>query len=65
MVEKGMNRKPSMYAAVATRDLLAAKSIDELVEWSNGLYKPPENSLIDKAERNGNTMLFLGLNTLL
>ena len=26
----------------ATRSLLAAKNIDELVEWSKGLYKPPD-----------------------
>jgi hypothetical protein len=25
----------------ATRDLLAAKSMEDLVEWSGGLYKPP------------------------
>lgn len=27
------------------RDLLAAQSIDELVEWSGGLYKPPLHAL--------------------
>lgn len=26
----------------ASRSLLAAKNIDELVEWSDGLYEPPE-----------------------
>lgn len=29
----------------ANKDLLAAKSIEELVEWSKGLYKPPERFL--------------------
>jgi malonate decarboxylase alpha subunit len=31
--------------ADATRELLAAKSIDELVRWSGGLYEPPPKFL--------------------
>jgi len=27
---------------LATRDLLSARSIKELVHWSGGLYKPPK-----------------------
>lgn len=26
---------------LATRDLLAAKSVKDLVKWSDGLYQPP------------------------
>jgi malonate decarboxylase alpha subunit len=29
--------------ALATKDLLAAKSLEELVEWSGGLYEIPDS----------------------
>jgi malonate decarboxylase alpha subunit len=30
-----------VHRAEATRSLLAAKSIADLVDWSDGLYEPP------------------------
>lgn len=43
--EKGVVAYPSdigIKVTEATRSLLAAKNMDQLVEWSGGLYEPPE-----------------------
>ncbi|MBA3591686.1 malonate decarboxylase subunit alpha [Methylibium sp.] len=43
--DKGIVQRPEdlgIDARLATRDLLAAKSIKELVRWSGGLYDPPK-----------------------
>lgn len=42
--EKGIFKTPAdlgIDVSRATRDLLAAKNVKELVEWSGGLYNPP------------------------
>ena len=33
--------QPYPLVAIASRELLAARSIADLVEWSGGLYNPP------------------------
>jgi len=41
---RGIIQRPEdmgIDASKATRDLLAAKSIKDLVKWSNGTYAPP------------------------
>ncbi|HVL09841.1 MAG TPA: malonate decarboxylase subunit alpha [Burkholderiaceae bacterium] len=43
--DKGIIQRPEdlgIDARLATRDLLAAKSIKDLVRWSGGLYDPPK-----------------------
>lgn len=48
MHKEGLVAYPSdlkIDRAQATRDLLTAKSIEELVEWSGSLYNPPEKFL--------------------
>jgi malonate decarboxylase alpha subunit len=42
--DRGIIRRPEdlgINPLHATRDLLAARSIKDLVQWSNGLYDPP------------------------
>ena len=42
--DRGIIRRPEdmgIDTRLATRDLLAARSIKELVRWSDGLYCPP------------------------
>ena len=43
--DRGIIRRPEdlgIDKRLATRDLLAARSVKELVHWSGGLYQPPK-----------------------
>ena len=43
--DRGIVRRPEdlgIDSRLATRDLLAARSIKDLVRWSGGLYDPPK-----------------------
>jgi malonate decarboxylase alpha subunit len=42
--DRGIIRRPEdlgIEVRQATRDLLAARSVKDLVRWSGGLYRPP------------------------
>jgi len=43
--DRGVIRRPEdlgIHKRDATRDLLAARSVKDLVRWSGGLYDPPK-----------------------
>jgi malonate decarboxylase alpha subunit len=43
--DRGVIQRPEdlgIDKRLATRDLLAARSVKELVHWSGGLYDPPQ-----------------------